>query len=212
MIIDISRKLNTQTPTWPGDQPFSYQLTWSKEETGSVNVGQIASSCHTATHVDAPFHFNSHGTTIDQLPLELFIGKAKVVDVSTKQIIKPSDLAFVDFTGIKRLLLKTNAWKDETSFPKEIPVLDSSLGAFLNARGVELIGVDLPSVDPIDSKTLDTHHAFEENSIHILEGLNLTQVETGDYRLTALPLFIEGADGSPVRAILETLDESDRRS
>lgn len=208
MIIDISRKLNAHTPTWPGDRPFSYDLTWSKEETGSVNVGQIASSCHTATHVDAPFHFNSHGTTIDQLPLELFIGRAKVVDVSTKWIIKPEDLAFVDFSQTKRLLLKTNAWSDPSTFPKEIPQLDPSLGEYLNRHGVELLGVDLPSVDPLDSKTLDMHHALEENYIHILEGLDLSAVEPGDYRLTALPLFIEGAGGSPVRAILETIGQS----
>ncbi|PKR77234.1 arylformamidase [Halalkalibacillus sediminis] len=206
MIIDISRKLNSKTPTWPGDTSFSYQLTWSKEETGSVNVGQITSSCHTATHVDSPFHFNSSGLTIDQLPLELFVGNALVVDVSFKDVVRVEDFEMVDLSGVRRVILKTNAWVDPEHFPESIPTLDPELGQLFREKGVELLGVDLPSVDPLDSKTLDTHHSFEENGVHILEGLQLAHVEPGEYRLTALPLAIDGADGSPVRAILETLE------
>ncbi|WP_188207761.1 arylformamidase [Alkalibacillus aidingensis] len=204
MIIDISRMLNRETPTWPGDTPFSYELTWSKEETGSVNVGQLTSSCHTATHVDAPYHFNNGGLTIEQLPLDLYIGDALVVDVSTKAHIKPEDFTDIDLTNVRRLLLKTNAWADPTVFPKDLPLLEATLGKFFMEHGIELIGVDLPSVDPLESKTLDTHHAFEASGVHILEGLDLSEVEPGDYRLMALPLKIEGADGSPVRAVLET--------
>ncbi|MGM8214891.1 arylformamidase [Bacillaceae bacterium W0354] len=205
MIIDISRRLNNETPTWPGDAPFSYQLTWSKEETGSVNVGQLTTSCHTATHVDAPFHFDSHGLTIDQLPLDIFIGEALVVDVSTKAELLVTDFEDYDLTGVRRLLLKTESWSDDSLFPESIPVIDPQLGAFFRKKGVELLGVDLPSVDPLDSKTLETHHALQENGVFILEGLKLTDVEPGTYRLSALPLYIEGADGSPVRAILETI-------
>ncbi|MDV2581314.1 arylformamidase [Alkalibacillus haloalkaliphilus] len=204
MIIDISRTLNQDTPTWPGDTPFSYELSWSKEETGSVNVGQLTTSCHTATHIDAPYHFNDSGLTVEQLPLDLYVGDVLVIDVSTKGRISPDDLKLVDLSNVRRVILKTSAWKDPSYFPTEIPILDPSLGEFLRENGVELIGVDLPSVDPLESKTLDAHHAFEKNSIHILEGLNLEGVEPGEYRLTALPLKIEGADGSPVRAILET--------
>ncbi|WP_035513024.1 arylformamidase [Halalkalibacillus halophilus] len=205
MIYDISRKLNGRTPTWPGDTPFSYELTWSKEETGSVNVGQISTSCHTATHVDSPYHFNEHGMTIEQLPLHVFVGEALVVDVSTKEIINVNDFADEDLSEVKRVILKTNAWKDDHVFPETFPVIDDELGDFFRENGIELLGVDLPSVDPLDSKTLSTHHAFEANNVHILEGLKLNEIEPGRYRLTALPLNIEGADGSPVRAILEDL-------
>ncbi|MDQ0352862.1 arylformamidase [Alkalibacillus filiformis] len=204
MIIDISRTLNQNTPTWPGDTPFSYELSWSKAETGSVNVGQFTTSCHTATHIDAPYHFNDSGLTVDQLPLDLYVGDVLVVDVSTKGRISPDELKLVDLSNVRRVILKTSAWKDPSYFPTEIPILEPSLGQFFRENGVELIGVDLPSVDPLESKTLDAHHAFEANNIHILEGLNLEEVEAGEYRLTALPLKVEGADGSPVRAILET--------
>ncbi|SER26298.1 arylformamidase [Piscibacillus halophilus] len=204
MIIDISRLLNTNTPTWPGDTPFSYQLTWSQEETGSVNVGQITTSCHTATHVDAPFHFKDRGMTIEQLPLEIFVGDALVVDVTTKGEITIQDFDGLNLKDVRRVLLKTDTWTNDL-FPETIPIIDPELGPFFLENGIELLGVDLPSVDPLDSKTLDTHHSLLKNGVHILEGLNLTDVEPGLYRLTALPLKVEGADGSPVRAILETL-------
>lgn len=206
MIIDISRKLNDETPNWPGDTRFSYSLTLTKEQSGSANIGQITTSCHTATHVDAPFHFNSDGAKLDEIPLDVFIGDALVVDVSKKEEIHVADLADHPFEGVRRVILKTESWTDETAFPEDIPFLDPALGTFFKEQGIELLGVDLPSVDPLKSKTLDTHHALHENGVHILEGLKLSHVEPGLYRLIALPLFIEGADGSPVRAVLETID------
>lgn len=118
MIYDISRLLNANTPTWPGDTPFSYNLTWSQEETGSVNVGQITTSCHTATHVDAPFHFKDSGMTIEQLPLELFVGDALVVDVTTKGEITPKDFDGLDLSEVRRVLLKTETWTDDV-FPEK---------------------------------------------------------------------------------------------
>lgn len=206
MIIDISRKLNNQTPNWPGDTPFSYSMTWSMEESSSVNVGKITTSVHIATHVDSPFHFHSNGMKVDQLPLDVFVGDALVIDVTNKSEIRVNDLENHDIESVRRVILKTNAWLDETKFPDEIPLLDPALGKFFKENGIELLGVDLPSVDPLDSKTLDTHHALHDHGVHILEGLKLSHVEPGIYRLTALPLFIEGADGSPVRAILEPLN------
>jgi|SRR5690625_1103495 len=206
MIIDISRKLNDETPNWPGDTPFSFKISWPMEQSGSVNVGQITTSCHIATHVDAPFHFDSDGQTIDELPLDVFIGEALVADFSGKSEISVNDLENVQLDGVRRVLLKTDAWTDATVFPEEIPFLDPAIGSFLKEKGIELLGVDLPSVDPLKSKTLDTHHALHKNGVHILEGLNLSHVEQGLYRLIALPLYIEGADGSPVRAVLETID------
>ncbi|NIK11343.1 arylformamidase [Alkalibacillus almallahensis] len=204
-MIDISRTLNADTPTWPEDEPFSYDLTASKAETDSVNIGQFTTSCHTATHIDAPFHFNDSGLTVDQLPIDLYMGPVLVIDLTTKQRITPEDLNFINLSDVRRVILKTDAWPNGDPFPTEIPELDSRLGAFFHEHGVELVGVDLPSVDPLDSKTLDTHHAFEENDIHILEGVALDGVEAGHYYLSALPLKLEGADGSPVRAVLQSL-------
>lgn len=201
-IIDISRRLENGMPVWPGDTPFHYEVSWSKAESGSVNVGSLSMSTHTGTHVDAPFHFDDNGKKIIELDLELYMGPVRVVDMSGKVSIGAKDLANVDLEGMERVLFRTQSWQNPIEFPEKIPHLDADLGPFLAERGIRLIGVDVPSVDPIDSKDLHAHHSLNENGIHILESILLDEVEPGDYELIALPLPLVEGDGSPVRAVL----------
>jgi arylformamidase len=201
-IIDISRPLHNDTPVWPGDTPFSFSLNWTKEETGSVNVGQLTMSSHTGTHVDAPFHFDQDGKRILDLPLERFMGPAIVVSVENAAEINSELMDKVDFSGVKKVLFKTNAWKNPERFPGRIPHIAKGLAPFLKEKGIDLIGVDLPSVDPLDSKELTAHHSLRQHDIGILEGIVLDHVEPGRYELVALPLPLKEGDGSPVRAIL----------
>ncbi|QRG65696.1 arylformamidase [Brevibacillus choshinensis] len=204
-VFDISRPLLTGVPTWPGDTPFTYVVNWPKAESGSVNVGKLAMSIHTGTHVDAPFHFDDDGRKMMDLDVELYIGVARVIDVSGKSSIGAEDLLQLDLTGVTRLLLRTGSWTDPTRFPEEICHLRADLPSFLAEKGIRLIGVDVPSVDPLDSKELHAHHGLHQHDIHILEGLLLDHVEPGDYELIALPLPLVEADGSPVRAVLRTI-------
>jgi arylformamidase len=204
-IIDISRRLEQGMPTWPGDTPFNYEVSWSKEQSGSVNVGKLTMSIHTGTHVDATFHFDNDGRKMMQLELELYIGAARVIDVSGKPSIGAEDLAAFDLEGVSRLLLRTNSWSNPNAFPAEITYLLPDIGPFLAAKGIRLIGVDVPSVDPLDSKELAAHHSLHADDIHILECLVLDHVEPDDYELIALPLALVEADGSPVRAVLRPL-------
>ncbi|MCA1064197.1 arylformamidase [Rossellomorea aquimaris] len=201
-IIDISRPLHNNTPVWPGDTPFGYSLKWTKADTGSVNVGQLTMSSHTGTHVDAPFHFDSAGQRIIDLSLEKFMGPALVVSMEGAAEISPEQLEEVDFTGIQKILFKTNAWKNPDRFPDSIPPITKDLSPYLKEKGIDLIGVDLPSVDPLDSKELASHHSLQEHGIGILEGIVLNGVKPGRYELIALPLPLKEGDGSPVRAIL----------
>lgn len=202
-IYDISRPLKAEIPTWPGDTPFSYSLNWSKKDTGSVNVGSVEMSVHTATHVDAPFHFDSNGAKMAELDLAAFIGPAVVLDVTKiekidREIVESQLMA----NSKKRILFKTNAWVKEEEFPITIPTLLPEVVEFLKELEVPLIGVDLPSVDELDSKELAIHHLLHEANIAILEGIDLSEVSPGEYELVALPLKLEEADGSPVRAVL----------
>ncbi|WP_312114107.1 arylformamidase [Brevibacillus reuszeri] len=201
-LYDISRTLKRGMPTWPGDTPFQYEVSWPKSDSGSVNVGKLTMSIHTGTHVDAPFHFDDDGRKITELDLNLYVGQAKLVDVSGLESIGADDLAQIDLTGITRLLLRTSSWSDPEQFPETICYLRPNLAPFLAEKGIRLIGVDVPSVDPLDSKELPAHHGLHQNDIHILEGLWLDDVEPGMYELIALPLSIVEADGSPVRAVL----------
>jgi arylformamidase len=203
-IIDISRRLENGMPVWPGDTPFHYEVSWSKAESGSVNVGSLSMSTHTGTHVDAPFHFDDNGKRIIELDLELYIGPVRVLDMSGKDSIGAKDLRDINLEGFKRVLFRTLSWKNSTEFPESIPYLETDLGPFLADKGIRLIGVDVPSVDPIDSKDLHAHHSLNENGIHILESVLLDKVEPGDYELIALPLALVEGDGSPVRAVLRS--------
>lgn len=204
-LVDISRPLAAGVPTWPGDTPFCYEVHWPKAKSGSVNVGKLSMSIHTGTHVDAPFHFDDEGRTMMQLDLGLYVGAARVIDLSGKESIGAADFAGIDLAGVTRLLIFTGSWTDPHRFPAEICYLRPDLPSFLAEKGIRLIGVDVPSVDPLDSKELPAHHGLNAHDIHILEGLRLEHVEPGDYELIALPLPIAEADGSPVRAVLRPL-------
>lgn len=204
-IIDISRRLENGMPVWPGDTPFHYEVSWSKADSGSVNVGSLSLSTHTGTHVDAPFHFDDNGKRIIELELDLYIGPIRVIDMAEKDSIGAKDLRGLNLEGVTRVLFRTQSWENSSEFPEKIPYLEADLGPFLAEKGIRLVGVDVPSVDPIDSKDLPAHHSLNNNGIHILESVHLDDVEPGDYELIALPLPLVEGDGSPVRAVLRTL-------
>ncbi|MGD7045175.1 arylformamidase [Jeotgalibacillus proteolyticus] len=202
-IIDISMELSQESAVWPGDTLFQYEVVWDIEESGSVNVGKIESSTHMGTHIDAPFHYDQNGKKVDELSLERYISKALVVDCRGKERISADDiLPFITDSSIRSVLIKTNYWKDRNHFPETIPVMQEDVPGKLAEKNINLIGVDLPSVDTIDSKELKNHLELHRHDIWILEGIDLKEVSEGVYELIALPLKIAGADGSPVRAVL----------
>ncbi|WP_339252927.1 arylformamidase [Sporosarcina sp. FSL W8-0480] len=200
--IDISQPLHNGIAEWPGDTPFQYEVKFLKAFTGSVNIGQMTTSMHTGTHIDAPFHYDDEGLKVDELPIDVYIGKARVIDVTGLESVGRSDLEALDFGGAERILLKTGSRPDADVFPESYTVLRADIGPLLKERGVRLIGIDTPSVDPEPSKTLDAHHSLHDNGVLILENIVLAEVEPGDYELIALPLPIKGGDGSPVRAVV----------
>ena len=205
--IDITQTISTRIATWPGDTPFEYELTATKEEGGAANVGTIKASLHTGTHADAPFHYVNEGKTLDMLDVNMYIGRAKVVSVLGASEIGREELEGFDLTGVERLLIKTVDTSTPEKFPERINTLRENIGPFLKEKGIFLIGTDQNSVDAIDSKELLAHHSLFNNDVYILENLVLENVEPGDYDLIALPLKIEGADGSPIRAVLRKVEE-----
>lgn len=204
-MIDITQPLDKNTPEWPGDTPFDFEINWTMEDSQYVNVGKITMSTHFGTHIDAPFHFDNNGKKVHELDLGLYVGKAKVIDVSNHREIGVEEIKDYDLTGVERLLIRTNSWNKRREFPTHITYLKPEIALFLAGKGVKLLGVDVPSVDPLESTELSTHHSLHQNGVHILEGVVLDNVVPGDYELIALPLKIVGGDGSPVRAILRAL-------
>lgn len=200
--IDISQPLHNGIAEWPGDTPFSYEVKFLKADTGSANIGMMSTSTHTGTHIDAPFHYDDDGLKVDELPIDIYIGKARVIDVTSLKSVGRSDLEPYDFGGAERILLKTGSRPNPDVFPATYTVMRTDIGPLLKERGVKLIGVDAPSVDPEPSKTLDAHHSLHKNGVFILENIVLDSIEPGDYELIALPLPIKDGDGSPVRAVV----------
>lgn len=204
-IFDISRPLHAGLAPWPGDATFDYRLVSRLAEGASVNLGRVTTSVHSGTHADAFFHFDDRGLTMEQLAPERYLGPAAVVDLTAKFAGSLGEITIADLEkGISspRLLIKTGAWPNSAKFPEAIPVLARGVAQWMQGRGVKLLGLDLPSVDAVDSKELPNHHALQAADIAILEGLDLSGVAAGAYSLAALPLKIVGGDGAPVRAVL----------
>jgi len=210
-IWDISRTLSGNLAEWPGDEPFHFRLTKRIAEGQSVNLGAISMSVHNGTHADGQFHFDTNGESIEKASLEIYLGRATVVDLAQtflhskeKHLITIEDLQppAEEIAATSRLLVKTGRWSDSTVFPNQIPVIAADVPAWLQKIGIKLLGLDLPSVDEIDSKSLQNHHALARAGIAIVESLDLSDVAPGIYHFAALPLKIAGGDGAPMRAVL----------
>ena len=205
-LIDISRPIYTGLAVWPGDSPVDFSFSSQRSSGAEANVGRLSMSVHAGTHADAAYHYNDEGVRIDEMPLDLFVGPARVVDVRGHDLITPALLESIDFAKTPRVLFRSDTWSDTTIFPKHWPVLDRDTPPWLAARGVRLIGLDVPSVDTLTSSGMPMHHVIDRAGLFILENLDLRDVEPGIYDLIALPLRIKGGDGSPIRAVLQTRD------
>ncbi|MFM9081674.1 MAG: cyclase family protein [Opitutaceae bacterium] len=208
MLIDISRPLFPNSPHWPGDRPTAFHLNARIADGASCNVGELSLSVHNGSHADAPFHYDDRGATIDALDPEGFVGPARVIDARGRNALTAELFAGLpegDLAATPRVLFRTDAWSDPATFPKTWPLMAPGLPAWLAARGVRLVGLDVPSVDELTCKDMVRHRLMLAAGLLILESLDLRGVEPGPYELIALPLRLQGADGSPVRAVLRTL-------
>ncbi|AET89995.1 arylformamidase [Burkholderia sp. YI23] len=205
-LLDISPSIDTATPVWPGDTTVGIERVWRMEAGSPVNVARLTLSPHTGAHADAPLHYDEHGAPIGEVALETYIGACRVVHcIGASPLVTPAHIA--DFLGDvpARILLRTytnaplDAW--DSAFTAVAPeTID-----LLAEKGVKLIGIDTPSLDPQDSKTMDAHKRIRAHGMAILEGLVLDAVAPGDYELIALPLKFSTLDASPVRAVLRPL-------
>jgi arylformamidase len=207
MLYDITRTVSAQTAVFPGDTPYSATLQWRMSDGAPVNLTTITTTPHVGTHADAYFHYERDGAHPAAMPLEPYIGRARVVSISKKSgAVTLDDLPPGSLDGAERLLI--HSWVSDvpdSQWVNDFPYTSVRLLETLAARGVKLIGVDVSSVDNVDSATLPAHHALKRLGMVNLENLMLRGVPDGDYELFALPLKLDAACGSPVRAVLRTL-------
>ena len=202
---DISPSLSAATPVWPGDTPFSAQATWEIADGCPVQVSRMTLSTHTGAHCDAPSHYARDGISIDAVALQTYLGACRVIHCIGANPVQPQDLAHALADLPARVLLRTYMATPQDHWDANFPTIAAETIDLLAAHGAQLIGIDSPSLDPQDSKTLDAHHAVQRHKMAILEGIVLDDVPAGDYELIALPLKLRGLDASPVRAILRKM-------
>jgi arylformamidase len=204
-IWDISPTLSPTIPVWPGDTPYSTEPTWQIEPGCPVRVSRMTMSTHTGAHCDAPSHYDPQGLAIDAVALDPYIGPCRIIDCLGAGIVTPSHIGHALAAIPPRVLLRTYAAAPQRAWDSSFSAVAPDTIALLAQHGVQLIGIDTPSLDPQESKTMDAHHAVRTYRMAILEGIVLDDVPAGDYELIALPLKLAGLDASPVRAVLRSL-------
>ena len=202
-ILDISPLISDRIAVWPGDVPFSRVVGCAMARGDNLDLSSITTTLHLGAHADAPSHYIGGGAGMADVELSPYLGPCQVVQVSLRRGVRimPTDIGEI---RAPRVLFRTNSFPDPDHFNTDFNSLSPELIERLHGQGCVLVGLDTPSVDPFDSIALESHQALARTGLRNLEGLVLDQVEPGLYTLVALPLKLEGADGSPVRAILMT--------
>ncbi|MTH95792.1 arylformamidase [Roseibium sp. RKSG952] len=205
-LIDITPVVRTGMAVFPGDAPYKTSATFQISPDCPVNVAEFSMSCHCGAHADAPLHYDPDGAAIDELPLETFIGPARVIDARGQgPLCLPEEISGHLDDAPERILLRLADRLDPMVWPAGFRAIHPATLDLLVDRGVRLIGVDVPSVDPETSKDLPSHMVARARNLRILENLTLSEVFPGDYELIALPMKLEGLDAAPVRAVLRKL-------
>jgi arylformamidase len=204
-ILDISPQITSALAVWPGDTPASREVLLDLERGDSITLSTLHSTVHLGSHADAPAHYGKRAPGIEARPLEHYLGPCQVIRVEAPPGSRIGTKALdVEITE-RRVLLRTDSYPDPNRFHEDFAGMAPELVDFLHERGVQLVGIDTPSVDVFDSKDLPAHRRFLLHDMSILEGLVLAGVPAGYYELVALPLRLVGFDASPVRAVLRTL-------
>ena len=203
---DISPPIHPETPVWPGDTPVGIERVWRMEAGSPVNVARITLSPHTGAHADAPLHYDAEGAPIGEVALDTYLGRCRVIDcIGAAPAVTPGHVAGHLADAPPRVLLRTYSRAPLDAWDPHFCAVAPETVDLLAKSGVRLIGIDTPSLDPQESKTMDAHQRIRAHRMAILEGLVLDAIAPGDYELIALPLRLATLDASPVRAVLRPL-------
>lgn len=202
-IFDISPKINSSIAVFPGDVAYTRHISLSQEHKNDhLDLSSITTTLHLGAHADAPLHYGKGAESIDQRSLYPYLGRCQVVETKAPYggRILPEHFDIGDIY-CTRVLFKTKSF-NPYEWTNQFNSLSPETIEALVEKSVQLVGIDTPSVDPWDSKLLESHKSLLKNNVSVLEGLDLFDIKPGEYQLIALPLRLEDAEASPVRAIL----------
>jgi arylformamidase len=204
-IYDVSVTLAPGLPVYPGDPPLALE-TVQRAGDAPYGLARLCLTTHSGTHVDAPLHFVAGGTAVDALPLEILIGKARVVELPGRERVERADLEAADLRDDLRVLIKTRMSGQllKAGFQEDHVFLTGDAALYLAQAGLKLVGFDYLSIDRYGDASYPAHHALLGAGVVLVEGLDLSQVEPGEYDMTCLPLRVGGGDGAPARVVLRS--------
>jgi arylformamidase len=207
--IDVSVPLRDGMAGWPGDKPFERTLTHTIAGGASNNLSQFVTSAHVGTHMDAPLHFLADAPSIDSMPIDAVVGPARVIGIADSDSIREEHLEPFGLQRGERVLFRTrNSDRRllEHEFVTDFVAVSPEAARYLVARGVRTVGVDYLSVGAFREESgRETHRLLLAAGIWIVEGLNLADIEHGNYEMICLPLRLAGSDGAPARAVLRRI-------
>lgn len=204
-IHDVTVPLVPGLLAYPGDPPFEVESLGSLGES-SFHLSRMVLTTHTGTHIDAPAHFVEGGLTVDRLPLEILIGKARVIELPARERVERKDLEALDLRDDLRVLIKTRMSGQmlKPDYQEDHVYVTADAARYLAQAGIKLVGFDYLSIDRFGSVDFPAHQALLGKGVVVLEGLDLSEVEPGEYDMTCLPLRVGGGDGAPARVVLRS--------
>jgi arylformamidase len=206
-LYDVTVVLRPGMPVWPGEPCVEIERIQSIEAGAAANVSAIRAGVHVGTHVDAPLHFVAGGKSVESLPLDLFVGRARVVAMEVERRIDAADLEALRIERGERLLFKTSnsgLWERE-GFRPDFVHLTRDAARHLVESGVRTVGVDYLSVEEYGLVDAPVHHILLDAGGPIIERLDLREVGPAEYELIPLPPKLAGSDGAPARVVLRDI-------
>jgi arylformamidase len=205
VLIDITPPIRNAMPVYPGNPGVSVRTVRDVREGAHSTLSEVTMGTHTGTHVDAPGHFIAGAPLLEQMPLDALVGPARVLGIVAEDQISVGDLVGYDIAAGERVLLRTRnsdtLWALDEFSPNYV-YLSTEAARYLAGRRPACVGVDYLSVGGYKANGTEVHTALLEAGILLIEGLDLSAAEPGDYELLCLPLSIEGAEAAPARAVL----------
>lgn len=190
-IIDISQEVFSSN-VYPGDPQPTWKRIMSMDKGDLYNMSTLSMCVHNGTHIDAPYHFINEGKTVDQIPLDAFVGNCYVArhegDVTAHDALKIISEAEL-----------VNA-SDRILIAGKVTVTEEAAKVFAEKR-IKLIGNEGQSIGPIDAP-MAVHKILLGANVVLLEGIVLNDIPSGKYFLSAAPLNLSSLDGAPCRAYL----------
>lgn len=205
-LYDISLSLSPETVHWVTGTPLQLIERKRMSRGDANNSSSIHTSVHAGTHVDAPFHFVPDGVTIEALPLEVFVGPARVCAIEPGSHITAADVGKIGLKGEARVLFKTrnSALLHKAAYDPSFAAFSVDGAKALVDAGVRLVGLDYLSAAHAEEQ-VSVHRAFLDHGVVVLEGVDLSEVPAGHYELICPPVKLAGSDGAPCRALLREL-------